>query len=112
MRAPSVFACLPGLTPQCLLQNFDKHNSLLGYDDDAVLPPAPPPREVFPNEVRSLRPVPEFLAKLLLSRKERDDSTDTCFEDSRIWTPRAQFVAHCKGRSATSQFLASRSIQS
>ncbi|BBN00080.1 hypothetical protein MPTK1_1g26230 [Marchantia polymorpha subsp. ruderalis] len=37
-------------------QNFDKHNSLLGYDDDAVLPPAPPPREVFPNEVAPFKP--------------------------------------------------------
>ncbi|KAG6548631.1 hypothetical protein Mapa_009785 [Marchantia paleacea] len=59
--APAAASLSAGGAPkekQCsrVSPNFDKHNSLLGYDDDGVLPPAPPPREVFPNEVELFKP--------------------------------------------------------
>ena len=45
-----LLACLPALTPNCLIQNFDRHDYLSGEDDD-FQNEKQPPREVFAHEV-------------------------------------------------------------
>jgi len=49
MRVPSLFACLPGLSPQSLFQSADKPHSLLGVPEKP-LPPPPPSVEVLPSK--------------------------------------------------------------
>ena len=52
MRGPSLFACLPGLTTNCLLQTLLKNSNALGIAaEQQLLPPPPPSEEVFPSEV-------------------------------------------------------------
>uniref|UniRef100_A0A7I4EGT9 protein-histidine N-methyltransferase n=1 Tax=Physcomitrium patens TaxID=3218 RepID=A0A7I4EGT9_PHYPA len=51
MRGPSLFGCLPVLTPHCLLQTFMKNSNAIGITSEPeVLPPPPPSEEVFPSE--------------------------------------------------------------
>lgn len=49
MRVPSLFACLPGLSPQSLFQSTDKPHSLWGITEKP-LPPPPPSVEVLPSK--------------------------------------------------------------
>lgn len=51
MRGPSIFACLPGLTTHCLLQNFEKSQDALAAAEQPLLPPPPPSEEILPSEV-------------------------------------------------------------
>jgi hypothetical protein len=55
MRGPSLFACLPGLTTNCLLQTLLKNSNALGIAaEQPLLPPPPPSEEVFPSEVNAI----------------------------------------------------------
>eukprot|EP01018_Ginkgo_biloba_P032653 Gb_16138 [translate_table: standard] len=49
MRAPSLFACLPGLSPHSLFQSTDKAHSLCGSPERPLRPP-PPSVEVLPSK--------------------------------------------------------------
>lgn len=52
MREFSLFACLPGLTTDCLLQTLlKKINAFGSATEQPLLPPPPPSEEVFPSEV-------------------------------------------------------------
>lgn len=50
MRAPSIFACLPGLAPHFLSQSAEKDRYLGGLSQKS-LPPPPPSVEVLPSKV-------------------------------------------------------------
>jgi hypothetical protein len=66
MSSPSLLACLPALTPNCLITNFDKRDNLFGEDDNALHGKLPAPREVFPSEVGSFSTAFKAQVKFLL----------------------------------------------
>lgn len=55
MRVPSLFACLHGLAPHCLLQNIEKTQGIYEQVDQDNIRPPPPPLEIFPSDVPTLQ---------------------------------------------------------